>query len=101
MAKSVISFLLVILAAFAVIGCSHTDKAEVKEVITNELNLLKNLDTDTVQKYVSYNELFPDVPEETRLSTEVEEVFSLFSRISIIKSLASMSTRITKRLLPN
>ncbi len=78
MAKSVISFLLVILAAFAVIGCSHTDKAEVKEVITNELNLLKNLDTDTVQKYVSYNELFPDVPEETRLSTEVEEVFSLF-----------------------
>ena len=78
MARAVISFLLVILAAFAVIGCSHTDKAEVKEVITNELNLLKNLDTDTVQKYVSYNELFPDVPEETRLSTEVEEVFSLF-----------------------
>lgn len=78
MAKAVISFLLVILAAFAVIGCSHADKAEVKEVVTNELNLLKNLDTDTVQKYVSYNELFPDVPEETRLSTEVEEVFSLF-----------------------
>ena len=78
MAKAVISFLLVVLAAFAVIGCSHADKTEVKEVVTNELNLLKNLDTDTVQKYVSYNELFPDVPEETRLSTEVEEVFSLF-----------------------
>ena len=78
MAKAVISFLLVVLAAFAVMGCSHADKTEVKEVVTNELNLLKNLDTDTVQKYVSYNELFPDVPEETRLSTEVEEVFSLF-----------------------
>ena len=78
MAKAVISFLLVVLAAFAVMGCSHADKTEVKEFVTNELNLLKNLDTDTVQKYVSYNELFPDVPEETRLSAEVEEVFSLF-----------------------
>ena len=67
MAKAVISFLLVVLAAFAVMGCSHADKTEVKEVVTNELNLLKNLDTDTVQKYVSYNELYPDVTEETRL----------------------------------
>ena len=78
MAKAWIPFLMIILAVTMIIGCSHMDKTGVEEVITNELNLLKNLDTDTVQKYVSYNELFPDVPEETRLSTEVEEVFSLF-----------------------
>ena len=47
-------------------------------MISNELNLLKNLDSDTAQKYVSYKELFPDATTETSLSQEVEEVFSLF-----------------------
>ncbi|HJB16644.1 MAG TPA: hypothetical protein IAA05_11500 [Candidatus Blautia excrementipullorum] len=78
MAKVWIPFLMIILAVTMIIGCSHMDKTGVEEVITNELNLLKNLDSDTVQKYVSYNELFPDVTDGTELSKEVEEVFSLF-----------------------
>lgn len=78
MAKAWIPFLMIILAVTMIIGCSHMDKTGVEEVITNELNLLKNLDSDTVQKYVSYNELFPDVTDGTELSKEVEEVFSLF-----------------------
>lgn len=75
--KRLLPFLLVILAAFF-IGCSHMDKSEVKEVITNELDLLKNLDSDTTQKYVSYQELFPDADQTAELSDEVNEVFSLF-----------------------
>lgn len=77
-AKNLISLFVFILAVVCLGGCSHLDKTDVKTVISNELNLLKNLDSDTAQKYVSYKELFPDATTETSLSQEVEEVFSLF-----------------------
>lgn len=76
--KGLAPFLLLVFAVSMIIGCSHSEKADVKGVITNELNLLKNLDSDTVQKYISYKELFPDATEKIELSREVEEVFSLF-----------------------
>ena len=77
-AKGLMPFLLIILAVICLTGCSHVDKTDVQAVITNELDLLKNLDSDTTQKYVSYKELFPDATEDTELSKEVKEVFSLF-----------------------
>lgn len=77
-AKGLMPFLLIILAVICLTGCSHVDKADVQAVITNELDLLKNLDSDTTQKYVSYKELFPDATKEIKLSNEVKEVFSLF-----------------------
>ena len=77
-AKNLIAFLMFILAVVCLDGCSHIDKTDVKAVISNELNLLKNLDSDTTQKYVFYKELFPDATKETGLSKEVKEVFSLF-----------------------
>lgn len=77
-AKNLVAFLVFILAVVCFGGCSHLDKTDVKAVISNELNLLKNLDSDTTQKYVSYKELFPDATKETELSKEVKEVFSLF-----------------------
>lgn len=77
-AKGLIPFLLLIFAVSMVIGCSHTDKSDVKGVITSELDHLKNLDSGTAQKYVSYKKLFSDATEKTALSTEVKEVFSLF-----------------------
>ena len=58
-AKNLIAFLVFILAVVCLDGCSHIDKTDVKAVISNELNLLKNLDSDTTQKYVFYKELFP------------------------------------------
>ena len=80
-AKGLMPFLLFILMSVAFLaGCSHVDKTDVEAVITNELNLLKNLDSDTTQKYVSYKELFPDTTQEIKLSKEVKEVFSLFFR---------------------
>lgn len=75
--KRLLPFLLVVLAVLA-IGCSHGKKTEIEKVITSELDRLKNLDSATTQKYISYKELFPDVTEETELSAEVNEVFSLF-----------------------
>ena len=80
-AKGLMPFLLFILMSVAFLaGCSHVDKTDVEAVITNELNLLKNLDSDTTQKYVSYKELFPDTTQEIELSKEIKEVFSLFFR---------------------
>ena len=78
-AKGLMPFLLIILAVICLTGCSHVDKTDVQAVITNELDLLKNLDSDTTQKYVSYKELFPDATKEIKLSNEVKEVFSLFN----------------------
>lgn len=77
-AKGMLSLLLIILAVTCLTGCSHVDKTDVQAVITNELDLLKNLDSDTTLKYVSYKEIFPDATKETELSNEVKEVFSLF-----------------------
>ncbi|HIZ22207.1 MAG TPA: hypothetical protein IAA21_05345 [Candidatus Blautia faecigallinarum] len=75
--KRLLPLLLVILAVLG-IGCSASDKAEAEEAIISELDLLKNLDTNTVQKYISYQALFPDASEDNVLSDEVNEVFSLF-----------------------
>ena len=44
----------------------------------SELDQLKNLDSDTTQKYISYTEMFPDATENTKLSDEIQNVFSLF-----------------------
>lgn len=96
-AKNLISLFVFILAVVCFGGCSHLDKTDVKTVISNELNLLKNLDSDTAQKYVSYKELFPDATTETSLSQEVEEVFLSSFRILIIKFLILTSTKIKKK----
>lgn len=78
----ILAFLLPVL----VTGCTWEDKSEVKGIIKSELDLLKNLDSETTQKYISYQALFPGAIESIELSDEIEEVFSFFSRISITKS---------------
>lgn len=75
--KHLLPVFLVVLA-FLCVGCSHLDKTDVKEVITSELDLLKNLDAQATQEYVSYKELFPDAANDTELSDEIKEVFALF-----------------------
>ena len=75
--KCLLPILLIGLILFG-IGCSGIDKTDVEEVIISELDLLKNLDSDTTLKYISYRELFPDAANNDQLSNEVKEVFSLF-----------------------
>jgi len=60
-AKGLMPFLLIILAVICLTGCSHVDKTDVQAVITNELDLLKNLDSDTTQMYPTKN-FFPTLP---------------------------------------
>lgn len=75
--KRLLPLFLVILLVIG-IGCSQVDKTDVEEVIISELDLLKNLDEKTTQKYISYKELFPDATENDENSDKVKEVFSLF-----------------------
>ncbi len=70
----VLLFLILILFG----GCSTSAKAEVKKAVTNELDLLKNLDPDTTQEYISYQDLFSDAAPSSNISPEIEETFSLF-----------------------
>lgn len=71
-------FVFLLLAAGIIINISYKDEHQVKEAIKKELDLLKDLDSETTQKYISYQELFPDATENDSLSYEINEVFSLF-----------------------
>ena len=61
-------------------GCFRKNESDVKSVVRNELDQLKNLDSETTQKYIPYTELFPDATENTDLTEEINETFSLFFR---------------------
>lgn len=78
--KCALPFLLCSSLVLSGCGCGNVKKTEVEKVIISELDLLKNLDSDTTQKYISYQELFPDTEDEETNSSQIEEVFSLFFR---------------------
>mgnify|MGYP004528206883 FL=1 len=74
-------FLLPLLLLFYTLllcGCTGKEEKRIDEVVKRELDLLKNLDTDTTQKYISYQELFPEETEDAVDTSDIEEVFSLF-----------------------
>lgn len=75
--KHLLAFFFVFLAVF-VCGCSHSAKTSAEKAIKKDLDLLKNLDSETTMKYISYQELFPDSADNTELSDDIKEVFSLF-----------------------
>ena len=70
----ILFFLILLLLA----GCNASAKADVKKAVSEELDLLKDLDPDTTQEYISYQDLFSDAAPSSSLSPEIEEVFSLF-----------------------
>ena len=75
--KYLLAFFFVFLAV-SVCGCSHSAKTSAEKAIEKDLDLLKNLDPATTMKYISYQELFPDSDDNTELSDDIKEVFSLF-----------------------
>lgn len=75
--KYLLAFFFVFLAV-SVCGCSYSAKTSAEKAIKKDLDLLKNLDTETTMKYISYQELFPDSDDNTELSDDIKEVFSLF-----------------------
>ena len=75
--KYLLAFFFVFLAV-SITGCSHLAKTSAEKAIKKDLDLLKNLDSETTMQYISYQELFPDSDDSTKLSADIKEVFSLF-----------------------
>lgn len=76
--KHLLAFLMIILLSVFLCSCSQSAKAHAEKVIKKDLDLLKNLDSETTMQYISYQELFPDSDDSTELSADIKEVFSLF-----------------------
>lgn len=76
--KHLLAFLMIILLSVFLCSCSQSVKAHAEKAIKKDLDLLKNLDSETTMQYISYQELFPDSDDSTKLSADIKEVFSLF-----------------------
>ena len=76
--KHLLAFLMIILLSVFLCSCSQSAKAHAEKSIKKDLDLLKNLDSETTMQYISYQELFPDSDDSTKLSADIKEVFSLF-----------------------
>lgn len=76
--KHLLAFLMIILLSVFLCSCSQSAKAHAEKAIKKDLDLLKNLDSETTKQYISYQELFPDSDDSTKLSADIKEVFSLF-----------------------
>lgn len=76
--KHLLAFLMIILLSVFLCSCSQSAKAHAEKALKKDLDLLKNLDSETTMQYISYQELFPDSDDSTKLSADIKEVFSLF-----------------------
>ena len=76
--KHLLAFLMIILLSVFLCSCSQSAKAHAEKAIKKDLDLLKNLDSETTMQYISYQELFPDSDDSTKLSADIREIFSLF-----------------------
>ena len=76
--KHLLAFLMIILLSVFLCSCSQSAIAHAEKAIKKDLDLLKNLDSETTMQYISYQELFPDSDDSTKLSADIKEVFSLF-----------------------
>lgn len=76
--KHLLAFLMIFLLSVFLCSCSQSAKAHAEKAIKKDLDLLKNLDSETTMQYISYQELFPDSDDSTKLSADIKEVFSLF-----------------------
>ena len=76
--KHLLAFLMIILLSVFLCSCSQSAKAHAEKAIKKDLDLLKNLDSEKTMQYISYQELFPDSDDSTKLSADIKEVFSLF-----------------------
>ena len=76
--KHLLAFLMIILLSVFLCSCSQSAKAQAEKAIKKDLDPLKHLDSETTMQYISYQELFPDSDDSTKLSADIKEVFSLF-----------------------
>ncbi len=70
--------LLLPLLALSLAGCGSKEEREVKKAVTSEFGQLKDLDTATVQRYLTSESLFPDASTSQASAGLIEEVTSRF-----------------------
>lgn len=66
------------LLALSLAGCGSKEEREVKKAVTSEFGQLKDLDTATVQRYLTSESLFPDASTSQASAGLIEEVTSQF-----------------------
>ncbi|MBQ0001028.1 MAG: hypothetical protein KBT01_05755 [Clostridiales bacterium] len=73
-------YLVPLFLILCVLFCSAcgSNKSQVESAVKEELNVLKHLDTEASEKYISYAGLFPDAAEDSVNMDEIHQVFSLF-----------------------
>ena len=76
--RFLLPLLLLLCTFFTVRLYQQKRRKKIEDAVKQELDQLKNLDSITTQKYISYQELFPGEPEDIAISSDIEEVFSLF-----------------------
>lgn len=59
-------------------GCSSKEEKEIRHVVEQELDGLKNTDPQTVRDYLDAEEIFSDFTEEDDSSSDIAEIFTLF-----------------------
>lgn len=59
-------------------GCIGSEKREIRQAVCQELELLKTPDPDAIVKYISYVDLFPGETKDLELSSDIQEIFTLF-----------------------
>ena len=78
--------LLLLLYTFSLCGCTSKEEKKIEDAVKQELDQLKDLDSITTQKYISYQELFPGEPRRYHyFFCILKKSFLSFSRILIIK----------------
>lgn len=78
MKKTKYLLLLLLFIFILLLSRCSSEKRAIKKAIADELNLLKKLDTETAMKYVSWQDLFPDIPENSENLEKIKELFALF-----------------------
>ncbi len=59
-------------------GCQKSEKSQVKAAATRELDLLKDLDDKTIEKYISYEDFYPSGEIHQEVSSKIKNIFSRF-----------------------
>lgn len=75
--KHLLAFLMIILLSVFYVAAPSRPKL-MRRRRSKRSGSSQNLDSETTMQYISYQELFPDSDDSTKLSADIKEVFSLF-----------------------
>ncbi len=68
--------LVLLFTVLTLVSCSSAERTEAEDAIKEELDLLKNVDSETTARYIS--ELSPEFSNSNEISQKITDVFTLF-----------------------